>query len=240
MAPAGIGVRVEGIHAVAAALAAGRVRKLFVESGRASRQPLGGMIQANPDVQVEMVDDVRPLAATTAPQGIVAECAPLRQWSLSELVAAEPTPAILAVDHVEDPHNLGAMARSAVAAGVRSLVVPDRRSAPLDGAAFKAAAGALEYCRVAMVSSVPEALTRLGKEGVWSVGLDAGGDRELFGLDLLREPVVVVVGGETGLARLVRDRVDVVASIPMSAAAESLNASVAASLACYEIFRLRR
>lgn len=225
---------------MAAALAAGRVRRLFVESGRAARQPLAGMIAGHPDVAVEVVDDVRSLSATTAPQGVVAECSPLRQWSLPELVAAEPVPAILAIDHVEDPHNLGAMARSAVAAGVRSLVVPDRRSAPLDGAAFKAAAGALEQCRVAVVSSVAEALSRLGKEGVWSVGLDAAADRELFGLELLAQPVVIVVGGETGLARLIQDRVDVVASIPMMAGSESLNAAVAAALACYELFRVRR
>ena len=238
--PAGIGGRVEGLHAVAAALAAGRVRSLTVEEGRSRRSPLADMIAAHPGVAVTVVDDVRPLAVTTAPQGVVADCRPIASLDLASLVGAEEVPAILAIDHVEDPHNLGAMARTAMAAGVRSLVVPDRRGAPLDAAAFKAAAGALEHARIAVVSSIAEAVVRLGKLGVWSVGLDAAGDRELFGLDLLTQPVVIVVGGETGLHRLVRDRVDVVASIPMAGTAESLNASVAASLACYELFRLRR
>ncbi len=239
MAPAGIGTRVEGIHAVAAALAAGRVETLHVERSRGSRPPVSDLLEEFPSVAVRLVEDVRPLAATSAPQGIVADCRPLRAWSLDELVDAEEVPAILAVDHVEDTHNLGAMVRSAVAAGVRSVVVPERRNAPLDGAAFKAAAGAFERCRIALVSSLPEVLVRLGKIGVWSVGLSADGDQDLFGLELLGQPVVVVVGSETGLHRLVRDRVDVVASIPMAGGSESLNASVAASLACYEIHRVR-
>lgn len=239
MALAGIGSRVEGVHAVAAALAAGRVEALHVERSRASKPPVSVLLDQFPSVPVRLVDDVRPFAATSAPQGIVADCRPMVASALSDLVEAEPVPAILAVDHVEDTHNLGAMVRSAVAAGVRSLVIPERRNAPLDGAAFKAAAGAFEKCRIAQVSSIPEALKALGKLGVWSVGLDADGDQSLFGLELLSQPVVVVVGAESGLHRLVRDRVDVVASIPMVEGSESLNASVAASLACYEIFRIR-
>ncbi len=104
---------------------------------------------------------------------------------------------------------------------------------------MKAAAGALERLPVAAVSSIPDALQTLRKQGLWTVGLDAGGDRSLFGLDLLTEPVAVVVGAEgSGLSRLVRDRVDLVASIPMQGT-ESLNASVAAALAMFEVNRAR-
>ncbi|MFO7548784.1 MAG: RNA methyltransferase [Acidimicrobiia bacterium] len=238
MAPAGFGDRVEGLHAVAAALVAGRVARLTVEGSRAGRPPLSEILQAHPEVPVEIVDDVRPLADTTAPQGVVATCHPLRFVELEDL--ADPAPAaLLAVDHVEDPHNAGAIARSALAAGVTGLILPDRRSAALRGAAFKAAAGAFERLRVAQVTSMPAALARLGEMGVWSVGLDGGGDRSIFDLDLLAEPVVLVVGAEAGLHRLVRERVDVLAAIPMAPGAESLNASVAAALGCFEVMRVR-
>ena len=127
----------------------------------------------------------------------------------------------------------------AVAAGITSLVVPVRRGAPLGGAAFKAAAGALEHCAVATVNSTADAVKALKGLDVWTVGLDAEGEQPLFGLDLFTEPVALVVGAETGLGRLVRDRVDVVASIPMAGPVESLNASVAAALACFEVMRVR-
>ena len=241
MAPAGIGDSVEGIHAVAAALAAGRVLKLTVEDRRADRPEVGELLAAaeRAGVLVTTVGDVRPLATTSAPQGVVASCRPIPLWSLKELVEADTPASLVVVDHVEDTHNLGAIARSAVAAGVPRLVVPTRRAAPIGAAAFKAAAGALERCAVAEVGSVADAVARLSSMDVWTVGLDAGGDRSLFGLELFTEPVAVVVGGETGLHRLVRDRVDVVASIPMESEVESLNASVAAALACFELRRIR-
>lgn len=241
MAAAGYGDSVEGIHAVAAALEAGRVRRLTVERGRASRGEVRALVDAarREGVEIREVDDVRDVAATTAPQGVVAACRPIAPATLEDLVAEESPTSLLMVDHVEDPHNLGAIARSAVAAGVPRLVVPDRRTAPLGAAAFKAAAGAFERCRVAVVSSIADAVRRARSLDVWTVGLDASGDRPLFGLDLLTAPVAVIVGAETGLHRLVRERVDVLASIPMAAGTESLNASVAAALASFEIMRSR-
>ena len=238
MARAGFGDRVEGVHPVAAALEAGRVIELVVERRRADSGPVADLIEAHPGVPVTVVEDARVVAETSAPQGVVASCRP-RPFAGLEDLADPPPAALVAVDHVEDPHNLGAIARSALAAGMSGLVVTERRSAPLGAAAFKAAAGALERLRVAQVGSLADALRRLSALGLWSVGLDAAGDRPLFGLDLLSEPVVVVVGGETGLHRLVRERSDVVASIPMAGGSESLNASVAAALACFEVMRVR-
>lgn len=242
MAPSGIGDRVEGVHAVRAALDAGRVEKLIVERRRAEKS--GDVahlvsIGRSRGVEIEGVDDVRPLAATTAPQGVVAKCRPMPDHRLADLVGRSDPTAIVVVDHVEDTHNLGAIARSAVAAGITSLVVPTRRGAPLGGAAFKAAAGALEHCAVATVNSTADAVKTLKGLDVWTVGLDADGDQSLFGLSLFTEPVALVIGAETGLGRLVRDRVDVVASIPMAGPMESLNASVAAALACFEVMRVR-
>jgi 23S rRNA (guanosine2251-2'-O)-methyltransferase len=149
-------------------------------------------------------------------------------------------PALFVVDHVEDPRNIGAAARSAVAAGMTAVVLSKDRSAPLGATAFKASVGALERLPIVEVNSVGDALRRLGKLDIWTVGLDVGGDRSLLGLDLLGLPVAVVVGAEGGgLSRLVRERCDVVASIPMVGDTESLNASVASAIACYEVARVR-
>jgi 23S rRNA (guanosine2251-2'-O)-methyltransferase len=242
MAPAGYGGSVEGVHAVAAALAAGRVLELTVERRRMDRPPVDALVETARAIgaTVTAVDDVRPLSVTTAPQGVVATCRPIRPLTVGELVEQESPASLLVLDHIEDPHNLGAIVRSAAAAGVPRLVVSSRRGAPLGGAAFKAAAGALEHCSVAVVStSVADVVRSLSAMGVWTVGLDAAGDRSLFGLELFTEPCAIVVGAESGLHRLVKERVDVVASIPMAVGAESLNASVAAALACFELFRVR-
>lgn len=242
MAPAGIGDSLEGVHAVAAALAAGRVTRLIVEHSRVDREPVVGLMAdaRRRGVTVEAVDDVRPLAATTAPQGVVAVARPKALVGLDELVARSSPPAVLVLDHLADPRNVGAVARSAVAAGVVAMVVGTRRAAPLGATAFKAAAGALEDMSVAAVGSIPEAIRRLSQLGLWTVGLSADGDRLLWGCDLLAEPVAVVVGSEgKGLSRLVRERLDAVVRVPMAPGVESLNASAAASLALFEVARMR-
>ena len=102
----------------------------------------------------------------------------------------------MVLDHMVDPHNLGAIARSSLAAGLTGLVVSNRRAAPFSAVAFKSAAGALETLPVAIVSSIADALSRLNKAGVWSIGLAAGSTTPLFGLALLAEPVALVVGEE--------------------------------------------
>ena len=168
----------------------------------------------------------------------MAECDPILPIGVDSLAGEDS--AVIVLDHIEDPHNVGAIARSAFAAGIGGLVVSRRRASPLSAAAFKAAAGALERLPVAVVGSIPEALSRLKEKGMWVVGLDPGGDSSLFGLELLTEAVAVVVGAEgKGLSTLVRKRCDVLASIPMAGDAESLNASVSAALASFEIMRLR-
>lgn len=242
MARVGIGTDLEGFHAVCAAVKAGRVMTLYVERGRMRRPDVAEVVSdaRNAGAQVEVVDDVRDRAVTGAPQGIVATARPLPTVSIKDMVAAVDTPALLVVDHVEDPRNIGAAARSALASGMSGLVVSHNRSAPLGATAFKAAVGALELLPVASVSSIPDALKRLSQLGVWCVGLDGDADRSVLGLDLLALPVAVCVGAEgAGLSRLVAERCDVVVRIPMVGEAESLNASVASALACYEVARVR-
>ena len=189
--------------------------------------------------RVSMVDDVRPQAETETPQGLVAECKPILSVPVDDLVVERA--AVVVLDHIEDPHNVGAIARSAAASGMTGMVVSSRRAAPLSAVAFKAAAGALERLSVAVVGSIPEALSRLKDNGLWVVGLDTAGTTELFGLELLTEPVAIVVGAEgAGLSRLTMARCDLVVSIPMADESESLNASVSAALAGFEIMRVRR
>ncbi|MBU1226598.1 MAG: 23S rRNA (guanosine(2251)-2'-O)-methyltransferase RlmB [Actinobacteria bacterium] len=240
MAPPGIGRSVEGHHAVAAAVAAGRVVRLLVELRRADGYAdLIAAARAS-GAEVKIVDDVRPMADTTSPQGLVARCRPIPAASLDDAVAAASPAAVLVLDHIEDPRNVGAIARSALAAGVNAMISSGWRSAPLEGTAFKAAAGALEHMAIVEVSSIPAVLGDLRSRGLWIVGLDGGGDQSLFGLGLLTEPVALVVGAEgAGLSRLVADRCDVLARIPISDRIESLNASVAAGLAVFEVARAR-
>ena len=242
MAPAGIGTDLEGYHAVQAALDAGRVTEVFVEQRRANRDDIAALVESAQriGVRVSMVEDVRDRAVTSAPQGIVATATPLTTSTIEAVVSDHDRPAILVLDHIEDPRNIGAAARSAVAAGMHALVVSERRSAPIGATAFKAAVGTLERIPLVVVSSVADALRRLEKLDVWKVGLDGSADRSILGLELLTEPVALCVGAEgSGLSRLVAERCDVLASIPMAGPAESLNASVASALACFEVARIR-
>jgi 23S rRNA (guanosine2251-2'-O)-methyltransferase len=240
MAPPGIGTEVEGLHAVTAAVAAGRVERLYMEASRASALAELRAAAARSGAEVRVVGDLGKMASTTAPQGVVARCRPLRTVALDDAVAAAQPAALVVLDHLEDSRNVGAIARSALAAGMGALVLSRRRAAPLGAAAFKAAAGALEHLPVVVVSSVAAAVADLKRLEVWTVGLAADADASLFGLRLLADPVAIVVGAEgTGLAGLVAQRVDVTAGIPLMGPVESLNAAVAASLAVYEVARVR-
>lgn len=242
MALAGYGARVEGIPAVEAALAAGRVRNLRVESRSASSTRMAELLDSARDrgVGIEMVRSLKGIAATSSPQGVLAECRQLRTVTLTDLTDESTPAALVVVDRISDPRNLGAIARSAVAAGTPRLVIPRRRGTPITPTAFKTAAGALEWTRVCMVSSVAETITQLSRMGIWTIGLAGQAPTSLLGLELLAEPVALVVGAEGhGLSRLVAQRVDQLASIPMAGESESLNASVAAGLALFELARVR-
>jgi len=242
VAHAGIGADLEGIHAVSAAIEAGRVTRLTVERGRAGNVDMQRLIEmANSrSIPVVQVEDVRSIAVTGAPQGVVAEARAIAPISVKHAVELAENPALLVLDHIEDPRNVGAIARSAVASGITALMMSRRRSAPLGATAFKAAAGTLEQLPIVAVSSIADALKRLGQLGLWRVGLDGTSDRSLFGLDLLAQPVALCIGAEgTGLSRLVADRCDVLVSIPMVGPTESLNASVAGAIASFEVARVR-
>ena len=242
MAPPGYGARVEGIPAVEAALQAGRVRFLQVVGRSVSSPRMAGLLHAARERKVEIreIGSLKGVAVTSSPQGVVAHCRPLRPVGLRDLIVECEPAALVVIDHLTDPRNVGAIVRSAVAAGTPRLVLPRRRGSPLTPSAFKAAAGALEIARVCLVSSIPDTIRQLSRLGIWTVGLTGDAPTSLFGLGLLTAPTALVVGAEhRGLSRLVSERVDQLASIPMKSGAESLNASVAAGLALFELARMR-
>ena len=147
---------------------------------------------------------------------------------------------VVALDGVTDPRNLGAVVRSTAAFGGHGVLVPERRAAGMTASAWKTSAGAAARLPVARATNLTRALEQLKKQGCFVVGLDADGDVELPHLAMAHDPLVLVVGSEgKGLSRLVRETCDVIVSIPMHAATESLNAGVAAGVALYEVARRR-
>jgi 23S rRNA (guanosine2251-2'-O)-methyltransferase len=158
------------------------------------------------------------------------------------LTAGGSNPAlVVALDGVTDPRNLGAVLRSTAAFGGHGVVVPARRAAGVTATAWKVSAGAAARVRVARATNLTRALESYREAGFFVVGLDGGGDTSVEDLDVSTGPLVLVVGSEgKGLSRLVRETCDVIASIPIAASMESLNAGVAAGIALYEVSRLRR
>ncbi|CAL9516964.1 putative tRNA_rRNA methyltransferase [Nocardiopsis dassonvillei] len=176
-------------------------------------------------------------------QGMALQARPYRylvpEDLLERALGSDEPPLIVALDGVTDPHNLGAIARSAAAFGADGLLIPERRSAGVTTTVWKTSAGTLARLPIAQATNLTRALEAFKKAGVFVVGLDADGDAAIPGLDLATGPLVVVVGSEgKGLSRLVRESCDVIASIPIRNA-ESLNASVAAGVSLYEVARLR-
>lgn len=174
-------------------------------------------------------------------QGVIAFCAALREVELSELVNSKTNPFLLVIDGITDPRNLGAILRSGELAGVTGVVLPAHRSAMVTPSATKAAAGAIEYLDFSLVPGVPSALMELQKLNVLCVGLDLNGTSTIYDLPKFEEtPVALVLGAEDkGMSRLTAERCDLIARIPQFGRLDSLNISVAASIAMFEIVRSR-
>jgi 23S rRNA (guanosine2251-2'-O)-methyltransferase len=225
-----------------------RVERVVVAAGAAERGTLAELLDLAAKEGVPVSTVPRSVldghAETGAHQGVAAVVARFESIGLDELLAvplqrAEP-PFLLALDGIEDPHNLGALVRSAEAAGCHGVVLPRHRSAPLSATAIKASAGALEHVPIAEVANLTRALERLRAAGLWCIGLDGGAETSLFDLELADEPVCVVVGSEgAGLHRLVRETCDLLLRIPMAGQVTSLNASVAGAMALFEVRRRR-
>ncbi len=231
-----------GINPVLEALRAGRVKELRV-SERAGGRAIDAIKSA--DREGIVVRRVTPgeldrLTHGGVHQGIAAEVRAIDRYDVADLVqGARDTPLIVVLDGIEDPHNVGAILRTADAAGADGVIRQSRRAAPLDGVAAKASAGAVSHVKVADVVNIARALEELKEAGVWTVGLAGDSAKRLDQVDLT-VPTALVLGAEgSGLRRLVRDRCDWLASIPMRGHVQSLNVSVAAGIALFEAVRQR-
>jgi 23S rRNA (guanosine2251-2'-O)-methyltransferase len=232
-----------GLNPVLEALRQQRVRRLRI-GARADRriEELVALARAQ-NVHIERVDmsALERAARGGVHQGVVADVEAPADCGIGELVAATApeAPLLVVLDGVEDPHNVGAILRTIDAAGAHGLVRQERHSASLDGIVAKASAGAVSSVRIATVVNIARAVEELKDAGVWTIGLAGDAPDPYDAIDLTL-PTAFVLGAEgTGLRRLVRDRCDRLASIPMHGAVQSLNVSVAAGVVLFEAARQR-
>lgn len=239
---------IEGRNAVIEALRAGAsIDKIFIQKGETDKT-LGHIASTARAAGVVVVDaDKRKLdfmSRTHAHQGVIALASVREYVSVEEIlnIAREKgeNPLIVVCDEISDPHNLGAIIRTAECAGAHGVIIPKRRSAGLTSIVGKTSAGAVSYVPVARVPNIPALLEQLQKEGVWVFGTAAEGTTTLYSADL-KGPAAIVIGSEgEGMTRLVREKCDFLVSIPMKGKISSLNASAAAAILLYEAVRQRR
>jgi 23S rRNA (guanosine2251-2'-O)-methyltransferase len=235
------GEQVEGHRAVRELLAARRRRVRDVWMSDTAHDDEIVALAAEAQVPVRRVSRARldAEARTDAPQGVLAHAQALQESELAALCAVA-RPFLLVMDGVTDPHNLGALLRTAEVGGATGAVLPRHRAAHVTPAVTKAAAGAIEYLPIAVVAGVPSALSDLSAKGVWTIGLDPEGRQRVHDLDLATEPVALVVGAEgEGLSRLAKARCDVLVAVPQYGRLASLNVAAAAAVAVFEIARRR-
>ena len=238
---------IEGRNAVTEALRAGTpIDKIFIARGETDKT-LGHIASTARAAGVVVVEaDRRKLdymSATKAHQGVIALAAVREYASVEDIlsVARErgEAPLLVVCDEISDPHNLGAIIRTAECAGAHGVIIPKRRSVGLTAVVGKASAGALEYLPVARVSNLVSTIRDLQKAGVWVFGTAADGDTGLYAADL-KGPAAIVIGNEgEGMSRLVSEACDFKVSIPMHGRISSLNASNAAAILLYEAVRQR-
>jgi len=238
---------VEGRNAVIEALRAGRILdKIYIQKGETDKA-LGHIASKAREVGIVVVDaDKRKLDAmsqTHAHQGVIALAAVREYCSVADILAIakernEP-PFVIICDEISDPHNLGAVIRTAEAAGAHGVIIPKRRSAGVTSIVDKTSAGAVEHMAVARVANLTSAINELKDAGVWIYGTAAEGTNPLWKTDL-KGPICIVIGSEgDGISRLVRENCDFLVSIPMKGMVSSLNASAAAAVLIYEALRQR-
>jgi 23S rRNA (guanosine2251-2'-O)-methyltransferase len=237
--------RLTGIHAVREALEAGRpLDRVLITRGHHGDR-LDALVQLarshGVPVRFEERAQVDRAAGTREHQGVVAFAAAKPPATLEDLLRPfDAGPGLLVLlDGVEDPHNLGAVIRTSLAAGARGVVIAERRAAGLTDAVARAAAGALEHLPVARVPNLARAMEELKEAGYWLVGLDERSDKNLTELDLTVATAIVLGGEGKGLHELIRTRCDFLASIPTSGPVRTLNVSVAAGIALFEAVRQR-
>lgn len=237
---------IEGRNAVLEAFRSGKtIDKLFVLDG-CQDGPVKSIIREakKTDTIINFVDKERldRLAGTGHHQGVVAQAAAYEYAEVEDILKAAKdkgeAPFIFILDEIEDPHNLGAIIRTANQAGAHDVIIPKRRAVGLTATVAKTSAGAINYTPVAKVTNISKTIEDLKKQGMWFVCADMDGTT-MYDLNLTG-PIGLVIGNEgSGVGRLVKEKCDFVASIPMKGDIDSLNASVAAGVLAYEIVRQR-
>lgn len=236
----------EGRNAVMELLRAGKtVDKLFVAADSNGRMAdIISMAKASGAVITQV--DRRKLDAmseTGVHQGVIAQAAAHEYVTLEDILQTArdrgEQPLILICDGLTDPHNLGAVIRSAETAGAHGVVIPKRRSVGLTATAAKASAGAIEHIGIARVTNLAASIEWLKEQGVWVFGADADGDKSLYDADFAGATAIVIGSEGNGLSRIVRGKCDFIVSIPMKGRVNSLNASAAAAVLLYEAVRKR-
>lgn len=238
---------IEGRNAVIEALRAGRtIDKIYIAKGDVD-QTLGHIASKARSAGVVVVEaDRRKLDAmsqTHAHQGVIALCAVKEYCTVADILDVAKTrgepPFVIVCDEISDPHNLGAIIRSAECAGAHGIIIPKRRSAGLTAIVDKTSAGAAEHVAIARVPNLSAAIGELKKSGLWVYGAAAEGASPMWQTDLTG-PVCLVIGSEgDGIGRLVRENCDFLVSIPLKGQISSLNASAAAAVLMYEVLRQR-
>ena len=236
----------QGRNAVLEAFRSGKtIDKLFILDG-CQDGPIKSIVREakKTDAIINYVDKERldRLAGTGHHQGVVAIVAAYEYGTIEDLFKrAEEKgedPFFILFDEIEDPHNLGAIIRTANLAGAHGVIIPKRRAVGLTATVAKTSAGAINYTPVAKVTNISQTIEELKKQGLWFVCADMGGET-MYNLNL-KGPIGLVIGNEgNGVSRLVKDKCDFIASIPMKGDIDSLNASVAAGVLAYEIVRQR-
>ncbi len=195
------------------------------------------------DVKVKFVSKIRqPEDMHMNHQGVIAQVMPhatLTDEEFMEMLAEKDTPLILALDSIQDPHNLGAIIRTAVAAGADGLILPKDRSAPLSGTVLKISAGALPHLPVCLTTNLVRMLQKLKEKNIWICSTLKGSGQTIYSTDLTLPLCLVIGSEEKGIRPLVRKQSDLEVSIPMTGIMDSLNASVAAAVVLFEIQRQR-
>ena len=245
--PVEIEGQLEGRNALTEALRSGRtIDKVFIAAGETDRGLQRLAAQAKEAGAVVVPVDRRKLDAmsvTHAHQGVICLAAAHEYATIDDILAEAETrgekPLIVICDELTDPHNLGAILRSAECAGAHGVIIPKRRSVGLTAVVAKASAGAVEYMKVARVTNITAAIEELKKRGVWVFGTAAEGSIPMYQADL-KDGAAIVIGNEgDGMSQLVRKSCDVMVHIPMKGRISSLNASAAASILLYEAVRQR-
>ena len=239
--------RIEGRNAVREALRAGKtVERLYVQEGLTNPAAVSIVTEAQKkNIQVRFVKKERldEMSETGSHQGVIASVSAYEYGTVEQMLAAAAEkgedPFLILLDGIEDPHNLGAILRTANLAGAHGVIIPKDRAVGLTAIAAKTSAGAVNYTPVARVTNLNRTIRELKEKGLWFVCADMDG--EVMYRQNLKGPIGLVIGGEgNGVSRLVRESCDLVTRIPMDGDIDSLNASVAAGVLAFEIVRQRK